>query len=105
MEGVYSFQRVLPAILLPMPGLCPGAVGRPSVVAILLVVVAVRPCTRGRQPPAHDPSTACFSATSSLLASPVAAPLDDVTIKTMMAMHAHDGLTRPAAIFSKVCGV
>jgi len=30
--------------------------------------------------------------------SPDATPLDDVTIKTMIAMHAHDGLTRPAAI-------
>ena len=90
---------MLPAILLPIPGLCPGAVGRPSVVAIMLaVIVAVRPWTGGRQPPAHAPSAACFSATSNLLASPDATLLDDVRIKTMITMHAQDGLTRLAIL-------
>ena len=92
-----AIQRVFPAILLPIPGLWPGAVGRPSVVAILVVVAAAaarpaRPCAAGRrrQPPTPhaSPSAARVSACS-LLAS---APVDTIR---MIRMHAHDAL-RPA---------
>ena len=96
-----AIQRVFPAILLPIPGLWPGFVARPSVVAILVVVAAAarpaRPCAAGRrrQPPTpHASSSAARVSASSLLASaPVdAAPLDTIR---MIRMHAHDAL-RPA---------
>ena len=90
-----AIQRVFPAILLPIPGLWPGFVARPSVVAILVVVAAARParpCAAGRrrQPPTPhaSPSAARVSACS-LLAS---APVDTIR---MIRMHAHDAL-RPA---------
>ena len=95
-----AIQRVFPAILLPIPGLWPGFVARPSVVAILVVVAAARParpCAAGRrrQPPTpHASSSAARVSASSLLASaPVdAAPLDTIR---MIRMHAPDAL-RPA---------
>ena len=88
-----AIQRVFPAILLPIPGLCPGAVGRPSMVAIF-VVTAVRPSsTRGRQPPGRHASPPMRVPSISLLAPPDAAQLDMVIV--MIIMHTHDSL-RPA---------
>ena len=89
-----AIQRVFPAILLPIPGLCPGAVGRPSMVAIFAVTTA-RPCarpssTRAPQPPGRHASPPVRVTSISLLAPPDAAQLDMVIV--MIRMHAQDAL-------------
>jgi hypothetical protein len=74
--------------LLPIPGLCPCAVGLPSTVAIFVVAgrVAWQP---GEAHTFFPPGSATLS---NFLASPEAAPLAE-TIK-MIRMHAH-GTLRP----------